>query len=77
MKLKNLEDWLTKHNLTKSKSEEISFDCYVEYDYWSDKNHPSAFIKILDTTIIFPNDYNTDLGNLTYKELEKQLAKWV
>lgn len=76
MKLKNLEKWLTKHNLSKGKANECTFDCYVEYDYWSDENHSSAFMKVLDSTIIFPNNYNTDLGNLTYKELEKQLEKW-
>ena len=76
MKLKNLENWLIKNNLVKSKSNECSFDCYVEYDYWSDDVHTMAFMKVLDSTIIFPNDYNTDLGNLTYKELDKQLEKW-
>lgn len=76
MKLKNLENWLAKNNLVKSKSKEVTFDCYVEYDYWSDDEHTTAFMKVLDSTIIFPNDYNTDLGNLTYKELDKQLEKW-
>ena len=76
MKLKNLENWLTKNNLIKSKSKEFTLDCYVEYDYWSDENHSTAFMKVLGSTIIFPNDYNIDLGNLTYKELDKQLENW-